>query len=230
MRRKKQQQTPTWTPRDDALLYTCQLAAIMTNPNADYAEIPEMPAPFPPASGERLWAAGWFVLSDWTAVGDGGWQVSTPVVGGTGAVGAGALVGSLIGGAVTKKRAAAQAWADAQPRWVPVEEGTLFCSGDGFYMHTPRVLRWHWAAITGANMVGPGTLHFSGESQNGSVSWLLTSDWAELVFVTWALHQHPHHPQLLTGWLPPGWAEHARAYHQPLPPENTLPGAAPGMS
>ena len=48
--------------------------------------------------------------------------------------------------------------------------------------------------------------------------WAIASDWAELVFVLWALARHPRHPQLINGeWLPPGWLEHAEAFQHPAP-------------
>jgi hypothetical protein len=52
---------------------------------------------------------------------------------------------------------------------------------------------------------------------------MLTSDWAEPVFVTWALIMHPKHPQLVSGgWLPSRWIEHARSWHR-QEPEIALP-------
>lgn len=233
MRRKTNQNTQQsgWTHRDDVLLYTCHLAGLMSS-GADLSEMHEVLAPFPPAAEERLLAAGSFTLSDWRALGDGSWEVSTPFVFGTGALGVGLVAGSLVGGAVARSRARREAAAAAVPRWVPIEHGMLYVSRYSFYLHTPRVLRWQWAHINAANMVGSGAIHFSGDSKNGPISWLLTSDWAELVFVTWALQQHPRHPQLLTGgWLPPGWVEHARARHQPMPANLLpLPAADPGTS
>ncbi|WIX82014.1 hypothetical protein QRX50_15230 [Amycolatopsis carbonis] len=156
--------------------------------------------------------------------------MSTPFVFGTGALGVGLVAGSLVGGAVAKSRARTAAAAAAVPRWVPVEQGTLYPSAHGFYLHTPRVLAWNWPAITGATMVGPGMVHITGESKSGPISWLVQSDWAELVFVTWAFAVHPRHPQLVTGqWLPPGWVDHARFHqHPPDPVPGLLPQLPPG--
>ena len=45
------------------------------------------------------------------------------------------------------------------------------------------------------------------------MSWIIQSDWAELLFVAWAVIRHRRHPQLVTGgWLPPGWVERATQY------------------
>ncbi len=62
---------------------------------------------------------------------------------------------------------------------------------------------------------------------------MLQSDWAELIFITWAIARHPRHPQLVSGGLfPPGWAGHAAAHHHGVPPPApglgaASPGAAP---
>lgn len=216
----EQNSVPLWTNRDEVLRYTCHLAALMAGGHST-KDVAEVLAPFPPAHGndEKLWATGGFVLSDFRSLGDGTWQVNTPFVFGTGAVGLGLVAGSLVGGSIAKSRARRAAQAAAVPRWVPIEHGTLYLSEYGFYLHTPAVLRWHWSALTGASVVSPATVHFTGDSANGPVSWLLQSDWAELLFVSWALAIHPRHPQLLTGgWLPQGWLDHARCHHRPPEP------------
>lgn len=217
---------PPWTQRDEVLRYTCYLAAMMAGGH-DLGQTPEVLAPFPMANAddERLWATGQFVLSDFRALGDGSWQVSTPMVMGTGAVGLGLVAGSLIGGAVAKSRARAAAQAASVPRWVPIDHGALYASRYGFYLYTPQVFRWNWEGMTGASVVAPATLHFTGESTNGSISWLLQSDYAELLFVTWALSRHPRHPQLVTGgWLPQSWLQHAEAHgRQPDPVPGLMP-------
>lgn len=219
---------PPWTQRDEVLRYTCYLATMLAGGH-DLSRTPEVLAPFPAvnADDERLWAVGQFILSDFRALGDGSWQVNTPMVFGTGAVGVGLVAGSLIGGAVAKSRARAAAQAAAVPRWVPVTQGSLYVSSYGFYMYTPQVLRWHWSAITSASIVAPATLHFTGESVDGPISRLLQSDYAELVFVSWALDQHRQHPQLVTGgWLPQGWLHHAD-FHGRQP--DAVPGLLPAL-
>jgi len=92
MGRKKPKVTgpPPWTQRDEALRYTCYLAAMVADGH-DFSQTPEVLTPFPTVDvgGERLWAVGQFILSDFRAMGNGSWQVSTPMVVGTGAVGLG---------------------------------------------------------------------------------------------------------------------------------------------
>ncbi|WP_158888674.1 hypothetical protein [Amycolatopsis anabasis] len=217
-RKEPQSVVPPWTPRDEALRYTCYLAALLAGGH-DLSQVAEVFAPFPATNteDERLWVMGPFLLSDFRSLGDGSWQVTTPMVFGTGALGVGLVAGSLIGGSIAKSRARRAAQMAAIPRWVPIEQGTLYVSQRGFYLHTPRVMRWHWEAVTSAAMVAPATVHLAGNSDNGPISWILQSDWAELVFVSWAYTMHPRHPQLITGeWLPPGWMEHAH-YHQRAP-------------
>lgn len=94
------------------------------------------------------------------------------------------------------------------------------------YLRYPSVLQWQWSDLTSATMVGPGSMHLTGRSVNGEVSWLLESDWSELAFILWALERHPAHPQLLGGgWLPPGWVHWAAFHHHPIP--TGVPGLAP---
>jgi hypothetical protein len=197
-----------WTNRDEVLHYTCRVAELLIA-GADTAGLPELIAPFP-TKGWPLWAAGAFTVYDHVALGDGSWQVSTPFVVGTGAVGVGLAVGSVIAGNVRRNRAQRAAAAAAVPRWVPIGRGTVFLGPHGFYLHTPQVLFWDWPSITSATLTGPGIVHLTGNAEDGPVSWLLQSEYAELLFVIWALGQHPRHPQLAGGWLPPGWLEHAR--------------------
>ncbi len=230
MRRPKHQPNPSpaWTHRDDALLYTCHLARLV-HQAGDLSGLAQVIAPFPAELGpdDRLWASGPFVLREYRALGDGSWQTSGFIAGGTGAFGAGLLAASLVTNAATKNAARARAAADATPRWHPIDHGTLYVGRYGIVLHTPAVLPWTWTEITSATMVWPGGVHFTGTSSRGPISWVLESDWSELVFILWALTRRPTHPQLLGGgWLPPGWTDHAGAHPQTVPPG--LPGLTPG--
>lgn len=216
-------QPTEWTDRDAALLHTCRVVAVLQE-RGDVTAFPEVVGPFPPARvDEQFLATGPFTVWSWTALGDGSWSVSTPSVAGTGTLGLGLAAGSILGGAIARRRARREAAAAAQPRWVPISHGALYVSQHGFYLHTPMLLTWHWDRITTADLLAPGAVHISGTSTDGPVTWLLHSNWAELVFVLWAMARHPRHPQLLTGWLPDGWAERARAMHQPVPPLAAAP-------
>lgn len=218
MWRKRLSSAPGWTTRDEVLRYTCVLADELAA-GGPVASAGEVAAPFPPALGEELplWGAGSFTLHEWRAPGDGSWQPNRTVAFGTGAVGAGLMIGSLLGGVIANSQARREAEAAAIPRWTQTAGGGLYLSHCGFYLHTDRVLTWGWDDITTASITEPAAVHLCGNSVHGPMSWLLRSDWAELLFVTWALTCHPRHPQLANGqWLPPGWLDHADRHHQPV--------------
>jgi hypothetical protein len=80
-----------------------------------------------------------------------------------------------------------------------------------------------------AEMIGPRqvSLHLDLDQLDNTV--VVTSDWAELLFVCWATAHHPRHSQLVTGeWLPPGWIRRAREFGCPtrLDPEHWGGGRA----
>jgi len=85
-----------------------------------------------------------------------------------------------------------------------------YMRNDGFFFATGPL----GLALTAAAAVGKAAGNsFQGQSEAGPISWILVSDWAELLFVTWALLFHPRHPQLLSGaWLPPGWLDRCAAH------------------
>lgn len=212
------------TARDAVLLYTAQLAELV-RVGGDLRAVAEVVGPFPPSLGpdEHFWISAPYGLRKYRSLGDGSWSAPMFIAGGTGAFGAGLLAGSVIGNASASSKARRQAAADAMPRWVLSEQGALYISRYGFYLAGPAPRPWDWASATSATMVGPGSVHMSVESTRGPIAWIIDSDWSELVFVLWALAQHPAHPQLLSGgWLPPGWIRWAAAHNQPVP--STFPG------
>jgi len=216
------------TVRDAVLLYTCQLAELV-RAGGDLGAVAEVVGPFPPSIGpdEHFWVSAPYALRKHRSMGDGSWSAPMIIAGGTGAFGVGLLAGSVIGNASASSRARRQAAADAVPRWVVTEHGALHVSRYGFYLAAQAPCPWPWESVTSATMVGPGSVHMSGDSVRGPVSWIIDSDWSELVFVLWALARHPTHPQLLSGgWLPPGWVQWAVAHNQPVP--TTFPGLNSG--
>lgn len=204
--------TDTWSPHDSALWYTCEIAADLA------AGSPVLPrlnvsAPFPPAPpDQQFWATGPFQLLDYRALGDGSYLHNGSFFLATGPIGIAASAVHLAGRAVGnsgRKKAAAR---DAVPRWVPIAHGGLYLSRHGFIMQ-PGAQLWHWAysALHSAEMVDRGVVQFHGNSTTGPVNWTLVSDWAELLFVTWALQHHPRHPQLVDGeWLPDAWLQRCK--------------------
>lgn len=226
---KRRSPQAAWTRRDEVLRYTCTLAAELAA-GGPVVSAGEVAAPFPPTLGEQLplWGSGSFTLHEWRAPGDGSWQANQMMAFGTGPVGTGLMIGSLLGGVIANSRARRDAEAAARLRWMQTNGGGLYLSHRGFYLHTDRVLTWGWDDVTTATMAKPAVVQISGNSVHGPVSWALCSDWAELLFVTWALTRHPRHPQLLNGqWLPPGWLDHAHTHHQQVPLTSpSLPSAA----
>lgn len=219
-----------WTPRDDVLLHTCRIANMVIT-KGELATIPEVLAPFAPqVPGERLWSAGPFTLARWGLAdvddpedqrppGLVGWAVNEAVK--TGLWYADGATHGLVGH-IAQRRAWRKGQAAAIPQWVPFANGTLFISVYGFHLYTRQVYQWPWEGITGAQLSGPGVLDLTGNNGQQLVEWRLMSDWAELMFVTWALERHPKHPNIVTGWLPPGWIDHANAWGQAVPTPLTL--------
>jgi hypothetical protein len=206
-----------WTDRDSALWHTCEIAvdvAAGRHPKS----APTVATAFPPSfgPGEVVWASGPFRLLDHRAPGDGTYQENQSFffATGRGGLAATAAVAATRAAGNRSRRRAAE-WA-AQPRWMQIDQGTVYVSSHGLYLHTVNaVLTWSWTSITAATMVGPGDMHFNGDSVSGPISWILRSDWAELSFVLWAIARHPQHVQLLTGgWLPPGWLEWCASQYQ----------------
>lgn len=205
----------SWSHHDTAVWHACDIAnALIAGRIHDR---PVVATPFRPHLGprhphpdnqERVLAQGGFELLTHRPVGDGSYVHDGGFFLAAGRGGLGLSAGVLAGRAIGNARRRARAAADTVPRWVPDDAGTVWVSTHGFYLQTPRGLYgWPWAPIVSAQLVGPGALHVQGgESVGGPVSWVLRSDWAELVFVVWAMNVHPGHPQLVDGgWLPPQW-------------------------
>lgn len=206
---------PAWTLHDSALWYTCEIAVDLITGRPP-GSVPEVLAPFPPrAPDERFWASGEFLLLDHRASGDGSYLHNGGFFfasGGIGLAATGAAAAARAAGNSARRRAAAAA---AVPRWSVIDTGHVYVAPSGFTMHTARGLcHWSYQSVLAAQMMGPRSVHFQGESVSGPISWILASDWAELVFIARALSYHPRHPQLLNGgWLPPGWLARCAAHN-----------------
>lgn len=205
--------TATWSQHDTAVWTTCEIASALLANDPD--RLPSLAAAFPPhlAGSELLLASGGFALMTHRAIGDGTYVRADGSTVATGRAGVVLTVGAAAARAAGNRRRRAQAQADAVPRWVLDDQGSLWVSTAGFYLETVQGLfPWGWDAIRSCRLVAPGSVHLQGEGDNGPVSWILRSDWAELVFVLWAMARHPNHPDLSGGrWLPPGWVERCRA-------------------
>jgi hypothetical protein len=213
---KPKQSQPLWTDRDSALWHTCELAADLAQGRPSRHGLRVL-TPFRPqlAEDEQVWVEGRFELLDRVALGDGSYVHNGGFFFATGPAGLAATAAVAVGTALGNNSRRRVAQARAVPRWMPIDAGLFYVSAHGFYMHSADGLfAWPWNSVAAGSMVGPGALHLAGDAVRGPVSWILRSDWAELVFVTWALAVHPEHPQLVTGdWLPPGWLMWAAGHH-----------------
>lgn len=168
---------------------------------------------------ERVLATGPFTLSSFQAVGDGTYTHDSGFFFATGRYGTALTLGTMAGRAIGNSRRRQQAARDAQPRWVPIAAGQIWVSQFGFYcQEQAQFYSWDFGAIDAAQLLGPGHLQIMGTSHNGPINWVLTSDWAELVFTMWARQRQPGHPQFSQGgWIPPGWRDRVLAARQELP-------------
>ncbi len=200
---------PTWSTHDAAVWHTVDIVQTALASRLD--ERPTMHAPFPPRHGadERILAQGDFQLYTHTAIGDGSYQHSNSFLFATGGVGLAMTAGFAVAQAAGNASRRNQAAQDAVPRWVLSDQGLLWVSTAGFYLQTVNGLfPWAWPHVQSAQLLAPATLHLQGQSDSGSVSWLIVSEWAELAFVLWALQMHPQHPMLTQmTWVPPGWQQ-----------------------
>lgn len=173
------------------------------------ASLPTVHAPFPPqfAADERLWAVGPFRLHDFRALGDGTYMQDQSWAFGTGVLGVGLMAATWGTRIIGNNRRRAEAEAAMVPRWVEIDAGELHAGTHGFYLRSPQGFgAWSWPSIFSAEMLGPGWLRFDGDARHGPVNWSVVSDWAELLFLTWAAARHPQHPQLVNGtWWPGIW-------------------------
>jgi hypothetical protein len=108
--------------------------------------------------------------------------------------------------------------------WRGLDAGTIYISTDGFYLANQQGLfSFGYGGLVSAGIAGPGLLHLDALMTDGSQQrFAISSSWAELIFVSWALKFCPRHPQMQNlGWLPRGFIEHVRDaniwHDSPLP-------------
>ena len=202
----------TWTDADQALLYTCHLAADL------FAGRPMRPAPvavtFPPrlSATERYLATSNFTLSTFDPAGDGSYTHNSSFFFATGKAGLAATAGFAAATAVGNSRRRKEAQRNLVPRWIPAYQGMLTVSDCGIYVSTPQdFFTWSWDSLESAEVAGFSNVILNAPTSDGRIRpWLLQSHYAELVFLLWAIHRYPQHPQLAhQGWLPPNWSRWA---------------------
>lgn len=184
-------------------------------------EVPSLRAPtvFALWPGEVSFASASVVVESMRAAGDGSYVHSNTVAFGTGGVGLAMLAGSLAGSAIGNANRRAQAAAAAQVTWRHQLTGAITVTNMAFYLqdHT-GLFRWDWDSIDLMQVAAFNVVVMQGRSEDGPITWRLTTHWAELVFVLWALNRHPQHPQLANwGWVPANWVEWAANQGHPTP-------------
>jgi len=208
----------SWTHADQALLYTCYLAADLLG------DRPLRPAPvrtpFPPrfAADETYLASGPFSLSIHAAPGDGSYHHDSSFFFATGKAGLAATAGFAAARAVGNSRRRAAAQEQTIARWLPRHTGEITVSDRGMYLRNIQdFFAWDWHSIDSAEVVGFNTVILAAPTTAGTTHWLLQSQYAELVFLLWAKVRYPGHPQLVgDAWLPENWAHWATAQgHRP---------------
>ncbi len=166
---------------------------------------------FPLGQNEIAMTSGAVFVDAYRSAGDGSYVHSSGMVFGTGGLGVAMIAGSLIGNAAANSQRRREAEAKAAAAWRPEFSGTIFVTNSGFIVQTTAGLfPWDWPSIDLMQVVDFNRVILQGRSSSGAITWRLASEWAELLFVLWALNRHPQHPQLRDGsWLPPGWIEWA---------------------
>lgn len=223
----------TLSSHDTAIWHTIHIGELIDT--GQLAQWPGEPAPFVmrQGPGERALATGSFVLYDYVAAGDGSYAHQSGMLLATGrnglAMTAGFLAAQSVGN-MARRKAAERA---ATEQWRPIAHGQLWVTEFGFHRASEYgMAAWEYGAVEAAQLVAPGRLWFAGNSTDGPISWVVESDWAELMLLLWVRSVGIQHPQTVgVGWLPPGWLERVQAAGIALPrvqsPSSPLRGYLP---
>ncbi|MBB2923746.1 hypothetical protein [Cellulomonas cellasea] len=198
-----------YSRHDAAIWYTHRIVAAAEA--GDVEALPRIATPFPPrhAVDEVVVASGRVDVMTWRALGNGSYVHNGGFFFATGAAGLAATALFAGAQAVGNSARRSQAAAAATPRWVHDWSAQLSVSTHGFYFENATgLLPWGFADVDAMELVGPGAVSMRGSSTTGPISWILLTDWAELLLVFWALVRHRQHPQYVSGsWVPPGWRD-----------------------
>lgn len=217
-----------WSQSDAALWHTCRMAhELETTGRANGIQVGSL---FALAPWERVLAAGELLVEEFRSAGDGSYQRSSLIAGGTGVFGVALLAGTLGGSAIGNARRRSRAAQDAMQAWRFQTQGQITVTDQGFYIQdTGGLWRWDWGSIDLLQMAAPNVVLMQGQSARGPLTWRLSSHWAELVFVLWANARHRQHPQYLSGaWVPSGWVDWASSQGHHV--RSFLEGSAPTSS
>lgn len=209
-----------WLPADTALWTTCRIVAELRSGRTPDDRVPTY---FPLRDGEQPYAGGLVSIDEFRAAGDGSYQTSNAYAFGTGTLGLAMTATTLAVNAAGNSARRAEAEANAAITWRPQVRGQIVITDQGFYLVDEfGVVSWDWASIDMVQVAAFGCVVLNGRSTRGPVTWRVVTDWAELLFLLWALNRHPRHPQLVDGtWMPAGWITWAAA--QGYPPLLTHP-------
>lgn len=201
-----------WTDADGAMWHTCQIVA-----DIEARRVPEarVSTYFALKPGEVALVSGPYSLHELRADGDGSYGTSSLVLATSPAMAVGSMIGTIWGNSIARSRAEAA----AQVMWRENLPGELIVTNLGFYLNEGGHLYWwNWDGIDALSMIGFNVVEMSGQGVERPVLWRISSYWAELVFVLWAMARHPQHPQLPgRQWVPPGWAQWAAWKGYPCP-------------
>lgn len=210
---------PAWTYRDEALIFTLRAVAAVSSGRPDQLAV--VPTNFAiEHADERVIVTGPYAQDWYGAIGDGSYQRSSFIAFGSGRLGASVLAASVLGSAMSNRRAERNARAAAADAWRHVDDGHVHVSTHGFYLDgAAGHRRFNWWAIHESD-IAPGAVAFGGVAGDGSTQrWLIRSEYAELLFALWCLARHPMHPAFQDGsWYPHQvMRERARYFGRDLP-------------
>lgn len=207
----------TISSHDEFLWHTLSINARLDA--GRYETIPTLQVMFAPMANDLVWGAAFFNLYSWGAPGNGSYVRDNGFFFATGGLGLALTAGTALARAAGNRSRRRQAEANAAPRWLHIDQGTVYVSNLGFYLAAPNGLHtWTWEAVTSMQMLHPGQASLTGTSNNGPIHWLLATDAAELIFTLWARVRHPNHPQLTSrAWLDLGWYDRMAKAGRALP-------------
>jgi hypothetical protein len=193
-----------WTPHESALWWTCIYLR-------DLTRLDRRPQPVPvhfamqqdPTEYVYQWGA--YERSWFGAAGDGSYRNSWLVAGGFSPLGLGVGALTLGASAALNSGRKARAKQAATATWRPIDTGAIYISTHGYYLaNSSGLLSFGYNGHISAGIVRPRQLQFEVTMSDGQQQrFVLWSDWAELIFVNWALRHCPDHPQMRNmAWLP----------------------------
>lgn len=209
----------SWTEYDDGLLYTLWIVSSLLTGRGERLECLNPPFAIDYHQGERVFTAAPFQVLAWASPGDGTYLHDSSFLFATGRGGLTVTAAAAAFRAAGNARRRGQAERDAMPRWMPVDQGTVWVSSHGFRIGTMRGLTtWPWSSVDGMQMVNQGDVQIQAQSVDGPINCQIVSPAAELIFALWVLALQVPHPQWMDrGWIPAHWLSWAAAQGKQMP-------------